>query len=178
MPRFGGFFVLEGIAFRCLILEPSQTCQIDVTKLVRLWDSIGTRIPIWEAESSTEEAERKNRKKELKKETKTKVEKTEKEETKKREEEINKETWLEPTHMQTTGQQGDLPLETAATETAGEETTEMRQAVGQQPLSNFRKPRSSNTSESDEYQFYDEHLTYGDPTKSFKPAGNDVAENK
>ena len=36
-----------------------------------------------------------------------------------------------------------------------------------------RKPRSSDTSESDDYEFYDEYLPSGDPTKSFKPAGND-----
>jgi hypothetical protein len=37
------------------------------------------------------------------------------------------------THLQTTDQQGDLPLETAVTEMAGEETTKMMQADGQQP---------------------------------------------
>jgi hypothetical protein len=62
-------------------------------------------------------------------------------------------------------------LETAATETAGEETTKMRQADCQQGRS--RKPRSSDTSESDDYEFYDEYLPSDDPTKSFKPAGND-----
>jgi hypothetical protein len=36
-----------------------------------------------------------------------------------------------------------------------------------------RKPRSSDTSDSDEYQFYDKNLPSGDQTKSFKPAGND-----
>jgi hypothetical protein len=64
-----------------------------------------------------------------------------------------------------------MPPETVAKETAGEETTKMRQADGQQGRS--RKPRSSDTSESDDYEFYDEYLPSGDPTKSFKPAGND-----
>ncbi len=81
-------------------------------------------------DNSADEAGRMNREEELKKETKAKLEKTEKEEKKKREEEIKKEIWLEFTHLQTTYQQGDLPLETAATDTAGEATTEMRQADG------------------------------------------------
>ena len=40
LQRFGAFFVLEGTAFRCFILVP--------VPLVRLWGSIGTRIPIWD----------------------------------------------------------------------------------------------------------------------------------
>jgi hypothetical protein len=43
LPRFGAFFVLKGTAFRCFILEP-----VPDVPLVRLWGSIGTRIPIWE----------------------------------------------------------------------------------------------------------------------------------
>ncbi len=43
MPRFGAFFVLKGTAFRCFILEP-----VPDVPLLRLWGSIGTRIPIWE----------------------------------------------------------------------------------------------------------------------------------
>ena len=43
MPRFGAFFVLKGTAFRCFILEP-----VPDVPLVRLWGSIGTRIPIWD----------------------------------------------------------------------------------------------------------------------------------
>jgi hypothetical protein len=75
---------------------------------------------------------------------------------------MKKETWLKPTHLQTTDQQENLPLETTAKETTGEETTEMRQASIQQPEGvNSRTPRSSNTSESDEYQFYDEYLPPG-----------------
>ena len=42
LPRFGVFFVLKGTAFRCFILEP-----VPDVPLVRLWGSIGTRIPIW-----------------------------------------------------------------------------------------------------------------------------------
>ncbi len=42
MPRFGAFFVLKGTAFRWYILEP-----VPDVPLVRLWGSIGTRIPIW-----------------------------------------------------------------------------------------------------------------------------------
>ena len=37
------FFVLKGTAFRCYILE-----SVPDVPLVRLWGSIGTRIPIWE----------------------------------------------------------------------------------------------------------------------------------
>ena len=44
LPRFGAFFVLKGTAFRCFILEP-----VPDVPLVRLWGSIGTRIPIWDA---------------------------------------------------------------------------------------------------------------------------------
>ena len=44
MPRFGAFFVSKGTAFRCFILEP-----VPDVPLVRLWGSIGTRIPIWVA---------------------------------------------------------------------------------------------------------------------------------
>ena len=36
------FFVLKGTTFRCYILEP-----VPDVPLVRLWGSIGTRIPIW-----------------------------------------------------------------------------------------------------------------------------------
>ena len=43
LPRFGAFFVLKGTAFRCFILEP-----VPDVPLVRLWGSIGTRIPIWD----------------------------------------------------------------------------------------------------------------------------------
>ncbi len=43
MPRFGAFFVLKGTAFRCFILEP-----VPDVPFVRLWGSIGTRIPIWD----------------------------------------------------------------------------------------------------------------------------------
>jgi hypothetical protein len=43
LPRFGAFFVLKETAFRCFILEP-----VPDVPLVRLWGSIGTRIPIWE----------------------------------------------------------------------------------------------------------------------------------
>jgi hypothetical protein len=43
LPRFGAFFVLIGTAFRCFILEP-----VPDVPLVRLWGSIGTRIPIWD----------------------------------------------------------------------------------------------------------------------------------
>ena len=42
LPRFGVFFVLKGTTFRCYILEP-----VPDVPLVRLWGSIGTRIPIW-----------------------------------------------------------------------------------------------------------------------------------
>ena len=48
LPRFGAFFVLKGTAFRCFILEP-----LPDVPLVRLWGSIGTRIPIWEFMSLT-----------------------------------------------------------------------------------------------------------------------------
>ncbi len=41
------FFVLEGTAFRCLILE-----SVPDVPLVRFWGSIGTRIPIWKGKSS------------------------------------------------------------------------------------------------------------------------------
>jgi hypothetical protein len=41
-----------------------------------------------------------------------------------------------------------------------------------------RKPRSSDTSESDDYEFYDECLPSGDPTKSFKPAGYHISPVK
>ena len=44
LPRFGAFFVLKETAFRCFILEP-----VPDVPLVRLWGSIGTRIPIWVA---------------------------------------------------------------------------------------------------------------------------------
>jgi hypothetical protein len=37
------FFVLKGTAFRCFILE-----AVPDVPLVRLWGSIGTRIPIWD----------------------------------------------------------------------------------------------------------------------------------
>jgi hypothetical protein len=43
LPRFGDFFVLKGTDFRCYILEP-----VPDVPLVRLWGSIGTRIPIWD----------------------------------------------------------------------------------------------------------------------------------
>jgi hypothetical protein len=43
LPRFGAIFVLKGTAFRCFILDP-----VPDVPLVRLWGSIGTRIPIWE----------------------------------------------------------------------------------------------------------------------------------
>jgi hypothetical protein len=46
LPRFGAFFVLKGTAFRCFILEP-----VPDVPLVRLWGSIGTRIPIWDVTS-------------------------------------------------------------------------------------------------------------------------------
>jgi hypothetical protein len=106
-------------------------------------------------DSSTDKAERKNQEEELKTETKVKLEKTEKEETKGRKEKIKKETWLEPTHLQITNQQGDLPLETAAREAAGEGTTKMRLADGQQPEGvHESQDHQTHRSESDDYEFY------------------------
>ena len=125
-------------------------------------------------DNSTDEAEMKNQEEELKKETKAKQEKTERdeEETKNWEEEIKKKTWLEPTYLQTTDQQGELPLETAATETAGEETTKMRQAVGQQP-EGVHESHDHQTHQRATTMIIDEYLPSGDPIKSFKPADND-----
>ena len=79
---------------------------------------------------------------------------------------------MEPTHLQTTAQQGNLPLDTAATKTAKKDHS--NEASGwSKPRRPSRKPRSSDTSDSDDYRFYDEYFPSGDPTKSFKPEGND-----